>query len=601
MTGIVMDKASGLPAWVWIVGTGLILLAMPVAGFGWGRRYERRRKTAPTTGGHSFATHRLEDRLTFLAATVVSLICAQGMARFQLDKLDFTLPFVIAFGGVLELTTIICALRARRALHTTGAAGTDGLIVWAVAALSGTFSALDADSSAAGLFRLAMAALAALLWERGLAIERRIRRFRRTSEARARPNAARRILIRLGLLDGCNETEIDIATAPRITRIAVATARFQAAQSKRWRRRQALRRAEARLQRALLQALRHTDLAHNSDLQKRLDSETAVLTQARGFAHRRHHPYWSPAPPGTESRPRICLGATAPPGLVPLRLRGPGRSLRILHPAPRGQASASARRLGRPETPGNAHAHTSPKSIGQASPTSGSRGPTRTAVPSGYSLQSSLSPYGPHNGRTSPYTPLTPLTTSVRTRNRQGAWTRQGSNIRVLSVQALQPSSPGSRAARRTADADSTPAHPPRTPVQPPRDQARFVTGDTTSPTYATADKPALLTTGQRRNRSYWIQVLADEIRTAVADNRIWEPDYRFLMDRTRYSRSWCEKVVHDARELAALIGPLPSLHLIPPARTAHAPYGPSSSSRGQVIEDKGVQRRPSGPSGRPW
>jgi len=49
-------------------------------------------------------------------------------------------------------------------------------------------------------------------------------------------------------------------------------------------------------------------------------------------------------------------------------------------------------------------------------------------------------------------------------------------------------------------------------------------------------------------DRSAVVAELADQIRDAVHAGEVWRPDYSALMAATGRKRSWCEKVVHDAR-----------------------------------------------------
>lgn len=44
------------------------------------------------------------------------------------------------------------------------------------------------------------------------------------------------------------------------------------------------------------------------------------------------------------------------------------------------------------------------------------------------------------------------------------------------------------------------------------------------------------------------VELLAAQIRDAVDGGTVWKPDYEELMQRTDRGRSWCEKVVRDAR-----------------------------------------------------
>ena len=50
--------------------------------------------------------------------------------------------------------------------------------------------------------------------------------------------------------------------------------------------------------------------------------------------------------------------------------------------------------------------------------------------------------------------------------------------------------------------------------------------------------------------RSAIVERLAEEIRDAIDAGTVWKPDYDTLMTSTERRRSWCEKVVRDARNL---------------------------------------------------
>jgi hypothetical protein len=49
-------------------------------------------------------------------------------------------------------------------------------------------------------------------------------------------------------------------------------------------------------------------------------------------------------------------------------------------------------------------------------------------------------------------------------------------------------------------------------------------------------------------DRNAVVAELADQIRDAVRAGDVWRPNYSDLMAATGRKRSWCEKVVHDAR-----------------------------------------------------
>ncbi|MFB4312909.1 hypothetical protein [Actinomadura sp. 21ATH] len=121
------------------------------------------------------------------------------------------------------------------------------------------------------------------------------------------------------------------------------------------------------------------------------------------------------------------------------------------------------------------------------------------------------------------------------------------------------------------ADTDSVrgPLEPVRTDEQAPRtggrtgqqptgaDAARTEEPDGPGPrrtgrTVASRTARTEVTIDVRPSRTEWVEILAEEIRTERAAGRTWRPAYGALEERTGYKRSWCEKVVADARKRAA-------------------------------------------------
>ncbi|MUN41443.1 hypothetical protein [Actinomadura litoris] len=102
----------------------------------------------------------------------------------------------------------------------------------------------------------------------------------------------------------------------------------------------------------------------------------------------------------------------------------------------------------------------------------------------------------------------------------------------------------------RTGEETRTPE--PRTPSGEPRTaehaaRTRAVVSARTTRT----DQVSAPVRGVREGRAHWVEVLADEIRTARTEGRTWEPAYVELEARTGWGRSWCEKTVRAAREAA--------------------------------------------------
>jgi hypothetical protein len=77
-------------------------------------------------------------------------------------------------------------------------------------------------------------------------------------------------------------------------------------------------------------------------------------------------------------------------------------------------------------------------------------------------------------------------------------------------------------------------------------------------------------------DRAAIVAELADQIRDAIEAGDRWQPDYPALIQRTGFRRSWCEKVVRDARTAAFRTA------VTPPARTGTGPDpdGPARTGR---------------------
>lgn len=245
------------------------------------------RITKPRRSNTAKQPGRLENRLTFLVAIVAAGVAAQGMWRFFRDVLDFPPEIRIVAFAVLELVTFTCALRARRNIREAktpdqARAGIDGIAVWVVTALSGAFSAMDAESLAEALFRLLMPLLAAWLWERGMSIERQRVRGGSTIHWRVTPE---RLLVALRLAEPSGRTASEIDTHRRLTKVAKASARVRSVRGsaldvKGVR----LSFAQRRLDRAMRAAVAHAGLAQDSDKQRALIAQLGSMYNARALA-----------------------------------------------------------------------------------------------------------------------------------------------------------------------------------------------------------------------------------------------------------------------------------------------------------------------------
>jgi len=177
--------------------------------------------------------HAADTLLTFLAASLTSGVVATGMWHFAGEVLHFSgLERWLLF-GILEITVLTCAVRARRNIAETGGAGPEGIAIWVVSVMSGAFSATATTSAPEALFRLALPLLATWLWERSLLPARR------ESGKEGRWHAiAQRFLARLGMGSLEQVADAEAVARWRIAQLARAVVRAKRASRpmRKWRR-----------------------------------------------------------------------------------------------------------------------------------------------------------------------------------------------------------------------------------------------------------------------------------------------------------------------------------------------------------------------------
>jgi len=241
------------------------------------------------------AARPAEDVLTIVAASIATGVSAQGMWRFSGDVLGFEGPLRLLLFAFIEVAIITSAVRARRNMRENFSAGIDGVAVWALTGLTAVLSSMDARSIPETIFRLASPLVAAWLWERGMAIERHRISGRSRINWRLTPE---RILVRLGLAEAKDRTADEVDAHRRLARVALAAKKVhqlrEAGASNR-----KIRSAVTKRDRALDQAVEHTNLARDKTKQEALldlvtalgggDSLSDVLkTAAAPWAHLDH-------------------------------------------------------------------------------------------------------------------------------------------------------------------------------------------------------------------------------------------------------------------------------------------------------------------------
>ncbi|GIH70371.1 hypothetical protein [Sphaerimonospora thailandensis] len=350
-----------------VIAAALALIAGTLA-YRIGRRLlrgaSRTIREASRTARRAASGRPSEDLLTVVAASIATGVSAQGMWRFSGDVLGFDGPLQVGLFAFLEVAMVTSAVRARRNMRENYSAGIDGLAVWAMTCLSAVLSAMDAASFAEAVFRLAAPLVAAWLWERGMAIERRKITGRKRIHWRLTPE---RILVRLGLAETADRTAEQVDTQRRLTRIALAADdAHQLREAGASERKQ--RKAHTRLRRAFTAAATHTGLARDCEQQEVLQREVAALRSMEQLLDIPAASAWTPVeePAGEvepaemlpEAREAIAAYKGWQPKLLPFPLTPPHTP--ATRPEDRLVSTAVSASVGVNGTPVNGHTLTPP-------------------------------------------------------------------------------------------------------------------------------------------------------------------------------------------------------------------------------------------------
>jgi hypothetical protein len=321
------DLVASAPTPLVVAGMLAGLAGIVGAGYAAGRRGRTRAATAP---GASPATpsarpreeaHRRAARerwaelaLTLTAAGIATAVAVNGMWRVFGDVLGFTGAGRIALAGFLEVALMVSAIRARRSLREHGTVGVDGAAVWVLALLSAVLAGADAHGLARAV-RFAAPLVAAWLWERGLAAERR---RARTPAAIAWRWTRERLAVRLGLAEPTHRETGDVDRARRLAVLTRARLRLAVLEASSLPRPlavltlQPVRRALAawRLQRHALAAVEHLHLGTDPQVPATIRTTVAAVVGLREatapVALATASPWTAPAPP------RALLAAPPP-------------------------------------------------------------------------------------------------------------------------------------------------------------------------------------------------------------------------------------------------------------------------------------------------
>lgn len=216
-----------------------------------------------------------EHLLTLVAAGIATAVSAQGMWRFFGDVLHFTGPLRVLTFAFIETSVVTSAVRARQAMRENYSAGVDGIAVWVLTSLSAVLSSLDARSFSEVVLRLAAPLVAAWLWERGMALERRRITGRAQINWRLTPE---RVLTRLGLADPTDRNASEVDAQRRLMHLALTAKHARNARATGNGRKQ--QRALAKLDRAMERAVEYGGLATHPARQDLLLAQLGILYNA---------------------------------------------------------------------------------------------------------------------------------------------------------------------------------------------------------------------------------------------------------------------------------------------------------------------------------
>lgn len=235
------------------------------------------------------APRPVEDVLTIVAASIATGASAQGMWLFTGDVLDLPVVLRLLLFAFIEVAVVTSAVRARRNMRENFSAGVDGIAVWALTVLTAVLSSMHPSSFPEKIFRLAAPMVAAWLWERGMAIERR--RIRGTGRINWRLTPER-LMVRLGLAEVSDRTASDVDAHRRLTRVALAIKKVRALQQAGGSQGK-IRAALARLDKAMDQAVEHTGLASDEARQEALLARIDALYSTDALVHRKKVAKWA--------------------------------------------------------------------------------------------------------------------------------------------------------------------------------------------------------------------------------------------------------------------------------------------------------------------
>lgn len=161
--------------------------------------------------------HDLADVITVLIAAATTIYAGAGNWQFLGKAMHYGPDLKAVLVASLEGAVVVEGLRSRKNIAAIGKAGADGVGLWVLAALSSVLASSASGSLQEALGRLAVPLVAAWLWERLLAPQRRERANLRPPTQIKWRIAPERILVWLRLADA---TDMDVTKVDAGRRVA---------------------------------------------------------------------------------------------------------------------------------------------------------------------------------------------------------------------------------------------------------------------------------------------------------------------------------------------------------------------------------------------
>lgn len=174
----------------------------------------------------------LADVITVLIALATTIYAGAGNWRFLGKAMHYGTDLRVVLVCALEGAVVVEGLRSRKNIEAFGKAGADGVGLWVLAGLSSLLASSASTNLPEALGRLAIPLVAAWLWERLLAPERRARKNLRPPSPIRWRITGERVAVWLRLANAVDTDVSTVVAGRRVSRYLKATDRA----ARKWRR-----------------------------------------------------------------------------------------------------------------------------------------------------------------------------------------------------------------------------------------------------------------------------------------------------------------------------------------------------------------------------